>query len=203
VQQEKPTGIGKWVLGGLALVVAYQLGSTSHSTTPAPVPSSNVADALLDTPVTAADSSPGTAPYLPSESSNFAYLGDDEDDTPRQVADEDDDEDSSPPPEVAPSPSSASSDDSSSDDGSALASADDSTSGLDSGGSSSLGGSSPIGSTSPSTIPTYAPSGYPCAENGSCYGDISPATGLPKTVAVHGYFRRDGTYVRGYYRSHR
>jgi hypothetical protein len=40
-----------------------------------------------------------------------------------------------------------------------------------------------------------------CAENGSCYGDISPATGLPKTVAVRGYYRADGTYVRGYYRS--
>lgn len=41
-----------------------------------------------------------------------------------------------------------------------------------------------------------------CAENGSCYGDISAATGAPKTVAVSGYYRRDGTYVRGHYRSH-
>jgi hypothetical protein len=40
-----------------------------------------------------------------------------------------------------------------------------------------------------------------CAENGSCYGDISARTGLPKTVSVHGYYRADGTYVRGYYRS--
>lgn len=40
-----------------------------------------------------------------------------------------------------------------------------------------------------------------CAENGSCYGDISPTTGAPKTVAVQGYYRRDGTYVRGHYRS--
>jgi len=48
--------------------------------------------------------------------------------------------------------------------------------------------------------PSDAPS---CAENGSCYGDISPITGLPKTVNVQGYFRRDGTYVRGHYRSHR
>ena len=50
-----------------------------------------------------------------------------------------------------------------------------------------------------------APSGAgiaaPCAENGSCYGDISPATGNPKTVYVNGYYRKDGTYVRGYYRS--
>ena len=40
-----------------------------------------------------------------------------------------------------------------------------------------------------------------CAENGSCYGDISEATGRPKTVHVNGYYRRDGTYVRGHYRS--
>lgn len=43
----------------------------------------------------------------------------------------------------------------------------------------------------------------PCAENGSCYGDISPNTGRPKTIQVNGYHRRDGTYVRGHYRSHR
>ena len=40
-----------------------------------------------------------------------------------------------------------------------------------------------------------------CAENGSCYGDISEATGRPKTVHVSGYYRSDGTYVRGHYRS--
>ena len=40
-----------------------------------------------------------------------------------------------------------------------------------------------------------------CVENGSCYGDISAATGRPKTVYVGGYYRRDGTYVRGHYRS--
>ncbi len=40
-----------------------------------------------------------------------------------------------------------------------------------------------------------------CAENGSCYGDISTTTGRPKTVHVDGYYRSDGTYVRGYYRS--
>jgi hypothetical protein len=47
---------------------------------------------------------------------------------------------------------------------------------------------------------TYA-RGPPCAENGSCYGDISQATGRPKTVNVRGYYRKDGTYVRGHYRS--
>ena len=40
-----------------------------------------------------------------------------------------------------------------------------------------------------------------CAENGSCYGDISSTTGAPKTVPVKGYYRKDGTYVRGHYRS--
>jgi len=40
-----------------------------------------------------------------------------------------------------------------------------------------------------------------CAENGSCYGDISEATGRGKTVSVSGYTRADGTYVRGHYRS--
>jgi len=40
-----------------------------------------------------------------------------------------------------------------------------------------------------------------CAENGSCYGDISSVNGTPKTTNVDGYFRKDGTYVRGHYRS--
>lgn len=39
------------------------------------------------------------------------------------------------------------------------------------------------------------------AENGSYYGEVSPATGRPKTVHVRGYYRKDGTYVRGHYRS--
>lgn len=44
----------------------------------------------------------------------------------------------------------------------------------------------------------YAPG---CAENGSCYGDISDITGRPKTTYVQGYYRADGTPVRGHYRS--
>jgi hypothetical protein len=40
-----------------------------------------------------------------------------------------------------------------------------------------------------------------CAENGSCYGDISSVNGTPKTISVDGYYRKDGTYVRGHYRS--
>ncbi|MSO20120.1 MAG: hypothetical protein EXQ56_06585 [Acidobacteria bacterium] len=56
----------------------------------------------------------------------------------------------------------------------------------------------------PSTTSTQASPAIPatgCAENGSCYGDISPATGRPKTVFVDGYTRKDGTYFRGHVRS--
>jgi hypothetical protein len=53
--------------------------------------------------------------------------------------------------------------------------------------------------TTPPDRPAY---GSPlCAENNSCYGDISALTGRPKTVHVSGYYRKDGTYVRGHYRS--
>jgi hypothetical protein len=45
---------------------------------------------------------------------------------------------------------------------------------------------------------TYKPA---VAENGSYYGEPSKATGNPKTVHVKGYYRKDGTYVRGHYRS--
>lgn len=56
----------------------------------------------------------------------------------------------------------------------------------------------------PPAYPVYKPAFVPrvgCAENGSCYGDISALTGRPKTVSVGGYFRSNGTYVRGHYRS--
>jgi hypothetical protein len=60
----------------------------------------------------------------------------------------------------------------------------------------------PSGGSSIDTAPTYTGSTAPgCSESGSCYGDISSATGLPKTTYVPGYTRRDGTYVRSYYRS--
>lgn len=73
----------------------------------------------------------------------------------------------------------------------------------------------PQASATPPPTPVVAPRTWPsarapvpalpsigCAENGSCYGDISSSTWKPKTVHVPGYFRRDGTYVRGHYRSH-
>jgi len=51
-------------------------------------------------------------------------------------------------------------------------------------------------------IPTHSSvASGACAENGSCAGDISEETGRPKTVPVDGYYRKDGTYVRGHYRS--
>jgi hypothetical protein len=53
-------------------------------------------------------------------------------------------------------------------------------------------------SVKPSRSAAAAPA---CAENGSCYGDVSENTGRPKTIYVDGYYRRDGTYVRGHYRS--
>lgn len=57
--------------------------------------------------------------------------------------------------------------------------------------------------TNPSSTSYLPSSGYRpgCAENGSCYGDISPTTGRPKTTHVQSYYRKDGTYVRGHYRS--
>ncbi len=51
---------------------------------------------------------------------------------------------------------------------------------------------------SPSIQPAYKPI---VAENGSTYGEISERTGRPKTVYVRSYTRRDGTYVRSYWRS--
>jgi len=47
--------------------------------------------------------------------------------------------------------------------------------------------------------PTYKETAI--AENSSYYGQISEATGRPKTVYVRGYYRKDGTYVRSHYRS--
>lgn len=50
---------------------------------------------------------------------------------------------------------------------------------------------------------TQVPNRSSVAENGSYYGEISERTGRPKTIHVQGYTRRDGTYVRGHYRSSR
>ncbi|TCD01933.1 hypothetical protein EYB45_10955 [Erythrobacteraceae bacterium CFH 75059] len=60
---------------------------------------------------------------------------------------------------------------------------------------------SPAPSTAINAIPITTNSYGRCAENGSCYGDISEITGNPKTIEVQGYYRSDGTYVRGHFRS--
>ena len=58
--------------------------------------------------------------------------------------------------------------------------------------------------TSSVVVPRSSPGFVPaCSETGSCYGDISKLTGMPKTTFVHGYFRKNGTYVGSYFRSHR
>lgn len=57
------------------------------------------------------------------------------------------------------------------------------------------------GVSSPATTAPTPSSLGACAENGSCYGDVSTTTGRAKTVPVQGYYRKDGTYVRGHYRS--
>ncbi|MEY3623606.1 MAG: hypothetical protein RLZZ407_1165 [Pseudomonadota bacterium] len=57
------------------------------------------------------------------------------------------------------------------------------------------------GVSSPATTAPNSSSLGACAENGSCYGDVSTTTGRAKTVPVQGYYRKDGTYVRGHYRS--
>jgi hypothetical protein len=64
-------------------------------------------------------------------------------------------------------------------------------------------GQSFVGSEQRPGLPSnpIPPGGAGCSENGSCYGDISNINGMPKTNHVNGYFRRDGTYVRGHYRS--
>lgn len=52
----------------------------------------------------------------------------------------------------------------------------------------------------PQTTPTPNVAAKQTAENGSYYGELNK-NGVPKTVPVRGYYRKDGTYVRGYYRS--
>lgn len=54
--------------------------------------------------------------------------------------------------------------------------------------------------TSGSYSSGYQRSSASVAENGSYYGQLN-SEGRPKTVHVRGYYRKDGTYVRGHYRS--
>ena len=50
---------------------------------------------------------------------------------------------------------------------------------------------------------TYSSGGGSGCSSGNYYGATSCVTGLPKTVHVRGYFRKNGTYVRPHYRSKR
>jgi len=72
---------------------------------------------------------------------------------------------------------------------------------------SASAGVNPSGSSAseiPITSPiTPVPSTAPYYGGGGGYGAISEVTGLPRTEAVSGYFRRDGTYVSPYFRSRR
>ncbi len=62
----------------------------------------------------------------------------------------------------------------------------------------SVYGNTAVTSYEPVVLP--APVYGSVAENGSYYGQPN-VNGVPKTVAVGGYYRKDGTYVRGHYRS--
>lgn len=48
---------------------------------------------------------------------------------------------------------------------------------------------------------SYANLSLPNQRNDSYYGEISERTHRPKTENIDGYYRQDGTYVKGHYRS--
>lgn len=48
---------------------------------------------------------------------------------------------------------------------------------------------------------SYAHLSLPNQRNDSYYGEISERTHRPKTENIDGYYRQDGTYVKGHYRS--
>lgn len=52
-------------------------------------------------------------------------------------------------------------------------------------------------------VPPSTSYSAPKCESVGCYGVISTTTGRPRTQYVSGYTRKDGTYVRPYYRSKR
>ena len=48
---------------------------------------------------------------------------------------------------------------------------------------------------------SYANLSLPNQRNDSYYGEISERTHRPKTENIDGYYRQDGTFVKGHYRS--
>ena len=196
--EEPKSGLGKWMIGAFAVIAAYGFGYDAGKTdgkhaasawNPPPIVAAAPSDELTDEvplpslePVqpfnlSAVDITPTVGDSAPDPGDE----GEDEGDAVAQVA------------QVNPAPEA--SDDAVEPDDEPLLPPN-----MRQPASQRLADAYPA----PTARPTPSLSGgFGCAENGSCYGDISPATGLPKTVAVRGYFRRDGTYVRGHYRSHR
>ena len=61
-----------------------------------------------------------------------------------------------------------------------------------------------VATTAPVQAPSMLPqSAYTCNPPGVGCGEVSATTGRVRDQYVSGYYRRDGTYVRPYYRSHR
>lgn len=206
IGMEQKQGSGwKWIAGGLALIVTYQLGYESGSkSTPAAQPP--YADSRYVTPspdVTGVDALTTPSPSMAETLSDISS------DPSGETTDNSTEAAETPTPTPLPAPGTgyhsdpivlAASNDEASDDGEgADASADSLAIAPTPAGTAAAGPAVP--SSALSTYVPPKPVSYGCAENGSCYGDFSSATGRPKTVSVRGYYRKDGTYVRGHYRS--
>lgn len=196
----KQKGGWKWVAGGLALIIAYQMGYDSGServvsAQPAIAESGYLAAAdepLMGSADAALPASADFAPDVPTDlnetiavAAGADSLGASTNDPPRTSASD------TPSGYLADPILSAANDDETGDVGTGSV-----------GDAVALASSTAVPPpAAPSSYTVSKPAAYGCAENGSCYGDISTATGRPKTVSVSGYYRRDGTYVRGHYRS--
>ena len=205
----------KWLLAGAGVILAYSMGygqgSSDRSTVYAPTTYSDTAAASEPLPFVTATDDATTAALQASDAADIAARA-----TEDQSADDGDDGDDGD--TYAPShPTarqfagySAGSDTNGytgrDDQDQSAAEADDTGNALASDTPSASGLPTPsyryTGNSYPLPVATTSPK-YGCSETGSCYGDISTTTGLPKTTYVHGYFRSNGTYVGSYYRSHR
>jgi hypothetical protein len=200
-QKPSTNGAGwKWIAGGLALLVSYQLGYSSGSTrVSAPLnssasyldPSLGNSSMTMDTNMTM-DTPPivtATAP-IPEELNNATEGPLSSDTSTARIP--------------APEPAGATATSRERLANINLSDDDGEYADTETGGASAPSSSTPAYPTPTYSAPSYAPPPrVGCAENGTCYGDVSSTTGLPKTTYVHGYTRRDGTYVRSHYRSHR
>ncbi len=206
---DQQAGGWKWIAGVFALVVTYQVGYDSGSkdataTQPAAVlQSSNVPSLANVTGVDALTVSPGDTSVEPVSADLNTLAGSDE------TSNTTTDSDTAPASALASVPArepwaryrsdpivTAAND----DEGIDPADLDQAVDALTAAPSPTITPDAAPSTALSSYVPSK-PSSYGCAENGSCYGDISAATGRAKTVSVSGYFRKDGTYVRGHYRS--